>query len=134
MDYYQFLTNKPLRSRLKGHPFVYVTNDSVSIQPAGIQLLKFTPNNFFFRINSPVTGRLQLFQQYNHNWHAFINNKPVQIQKSNIAFMSVRIPAGTSSVEWEYRPGKVYIGIILSALSLLFTILYFIVKRKKEKI
>src|SRR4029078_162042 len=31
-DYYEFLENKSLRSQLTGHPFVYITGDSVIIQ------------------------------------------------------------------------------------------------------
>lgn len=129
-DYYQFLNDHDLRKRLKGHPFVFVTKDSVNIQPAEIRLLRFTPNSFSFQLNSPVSGKLQLFQQYNPNWHVSVNDKPGQIQKSNIAFMSVNIPAGTSIVEWKYSPNKVYVGMILSALSLIAVVFYFVFKRK----
>lgn len=133
-DYNQFLENKSLRSQLKDHSFVYVTKDSVSIQPAEIKLLKFTPDRFYFQVNSPVSGNLQLFQQYNPNWHVAINGKPVDIQKSNIAFMSVNISAGTSLIEWKYSPKKVYIGMILSALSLIVIVFYFVFKKKRNGI
>jgi len=120
--------------QLKSHPFAFVTTDSVNIQPAEIRLLKFTPNKFSFQLNSPVAGKLQLFQQYNHNWHVLVNDKPAQIQKSNIAFMSVTIPPGPSMVEWKYSPNKVYVGIILSTLSLIAVVFYFVFKRKRNPI
>jgi hypothetical protein len=132
-DYNQFLENKSLRLQLKDHPFIYVSTDSVSIQPAKIKVLEFTTNRFSFNVNSPVAGNLQLFQQYNPNWHVSVNHKPVQILKSNIAFMSVNIPAGPSLIEWKYSPKKVYIGMILSALSLLAIVFYFAFKKKQER-
>jgi hypothetical protein len=133
-DYYQFLNDHTLRGQLKGHPFVFVTKDSVKIQPAEIRLLKFTPNRFSFQINSPVAGKLELFQQYNHNWYASINGKPLKVQKSNIDFMSVPVPAGASIVEWKYSPNKVYLGMILSAVSLIAVVFYFVFKRKRNHI
>jgi uncharacterized membrane protein YfhO len=132
-DYDLFLKNNSLRSQLKNHPFVYVSNDSVLMQPAVIKLLSFTPNHFSFRINSSIAGKLQLFQQYNSNWQVTVNNKPVKILKSNIAFMSVDIPEGTSLVEWKYSPQKVYGGILLSSLSLLAVVFYFAFKRKLNR-
>ena len=131
-DYNHFLENASLRLQLKDHPFVYVTNDSVSIQPSTIRLIKFTPNHFRFRINSSMAGKLELFQQFNHNWHATVNGKAAEIQKSNIAFMCVNIPPGTSVVEWNYSPRQVYRAMILSVLSLLTVVFYFVFKRKRN--
>lgn len=129
-DYYRFLENDTLRWQLKDHPFVFVSQDSLSILPAQIKLLKFSPNYFSFRINSPVAGILQFFQQYNPNWIATVNDQAATISKSNIAFMNVNIPAGASVVEWKYRPKNVYIGMVLSAVSLLAVVFYFVFKRK----
>jgi uncharacterized membrane protein YfhO len=113
---------------------VYVTNNRGERQNEGIRLPKFTPNQFQFHIHSPEEGRLQLFQQYNHNWHVKVNGQAVTIEKSNIAFMSVKIPAGNSLIEWEYKPKKVYAGIVLSALTLLSILLYFLIKRKAKQL
>lgn len=129
-DYYTFLENKGLRQQLAGYPFVYMTNDSGKRQAATVTLLRFTPNSFFFRINSANQGQLQLLQQYNHNWHVRVNDKTAKIKKSNIAFMSTQLPAGTSLVEWKYQPGKVYIGMIISILTVFAILFYFIIKRK----
>jgi hypothetical protein len=133
-DYYHFLDEHDLRKQLKDHPFVFISKDSVNMQSGRVKVIEFTPNRFSFQINSPVAGRLQLFQQYNHNWHAAVNRKPVPIQKSNIAFMSVNIPEGVSMVEWNYSPNKVYIGMVLSALSLIAVVFYFLFKRTRNTI
>jgi uncharacterized membrane protein YfhO len=120
--------------QLKDHPFAYVSNDSVTIQPATISILKFTPNAFKFQVNTYAAGKFQLFQQFNPNWNARVNNKSTQISKSNIAFMSVPIPPGTSIIEWKYSPKKVFAAMILSALSLLTIVFYFVFERKRQKI
>lgn len=132
-DYGNFLGNKTLRTRLKNHPFVYVSNDSVSVQPATIRILKFTPNAFKFQVTTPAAAKFQLFQQFNPNWDVKVNDKSIEIAKSNIAFMRVNIPAGTSIIEWEYSPKKVFVAMILSALSLLAVVFYFVFERKRQK-
>jgi Bacterial membrane protein YfhO len=133
-DYYQFLESKTLRWQLKGYPFVYVANDSGVRRTALIKLLKFSPNNFLFEVSSETAGKLNLFQQYNHNWHVVINKQSVAVQKSNIAFMSVNLPAGQSLIEWKYQPKEVYAAMILSALSLVAVLFYFVFKRRQERI
>jgi uncharacterized membrane protein YfhO len=62
-----------------------------------------------------------------------VNNKSTEIIKSNIAFMSVNIPPGTSIIEWNYSPKKVFAAMILSALSLIAVVFYFVFKRKRQK-
>lgn len=130
-DYNSFLKNKSLRWQLKGRPFAYVTKDSVYIQRAAIKILTFSPNRFLFEVNSPVAARFQLFQQFNPNWHVKVNQISTEIRKSNIAFMNVPIPAGNSILEWKYRPQKVYIATVLSAISILFVLFYFLIINKK---
>jgi len=131
-DYYRFIDNHALRLQLKDYPFVYITNDSGIKQAGTIRLVRFTPNAFSFRINSPVSGNLNLFQQYNHNWQVKVNGQPVSVHRSNMAFMRVNVPAGVSSIEWEYRPQKVYLSMILSALSIVTLVFYFLIKRKQR--
>jgi hypothetical protein len=132
-DYGHFLRSKTLRMQLKDHPFAYVSNDSLSIQPSTIRILQFTPNAFKFQVNTYTAAKFQLFQQFNPNWNAKVNNKSTEIIKSNIAFMSVNIPPGTSIIEWNYSPKKVFAAMILSALSLIAVVFYFVFKRKRQK-
>jgi hypothetical protein len=133
-DYYRFLEDHPLRAQLKDHPFLFVTADSVAIIPADISILKFTPNGFVFEVKSKTPGKLQLFQQFNPNWTAKVNRNPVDIKKSNIAFMSVNMPAGTSIVEWEYRPKKIYAAMVISMVSLMMIVFYFMFIRKNNTV
>jgi hypothetical protein len=133
-DYYRFLEDHSLRAQLKDHPFVFVTTDSIAIMPAHVSILKFTPNCFIFEVKSKAPGKLQLFQQFNPNWTAKVNHNPVDIKKSNIAFMSVNMPAGTSIVEWEYRPKKIYVAMMVSVLSLMMIVFYFMFIRKNDTV
>ena len=54
------------------------------------------------------------------------------LQKANLAFMRIDVPAGHSVVEWKYRPFKVYIGMIISSLCLMAVLLYFVIRRKTK--
>jgi len=132
-DYEMFLGDFPLRRQLKGYPFVYLT-DSLQqrIDSADIKLVHLTPNSFAFAVRINQSAEMHLFQQYNHNWHVTINKRPAEIRKSNIAFMKVQLPATSGSliIKWNYRPKNVYSGIIISLVTLLAIILYFVFRRK----
>lgn len=134
-DYEIFLQDKKLRTALKGYPFVYMTDSNGHRTNAFIQLGYLNPNKFEFKVQSPLGGRLILFQQYNHNWKATINKNRVPISKANIAFMSIDVPAGDHEIQWEYKPVIVNRAIIISLVSLLLILFYFVIIRiRKNKL
>jgi hypothetical protein len=132
-DYEIFLGDKQLRTALKGYPFVYMNNNSGQRIDASIRLSELNPNKFVFNIQSSSGGKLVLFQQYHHNWKATMDNKQVPITKANLAFMSILVPAGDHVVQWEYKPVNVNTAIIVSLVSLLIILFYFVLTSIRKK-
>ena len=132
-DYEVFLENRQLRQSLKGYPFVYMTDSNGKRVYALIQLTHLDPNRFVFDVQAPTNGKLVLFQQYNHIWKASVDDKEIGIQKANIAFMSIDVSAGNHRVEWKYKPSRVCVAIIVSIVSLLLILFYFVLTSIRKK-
>jgi hypothetical protein len=128
-DYYKFLENSLLRVRLDQVPFAYISSEGKFIDSAAwLSINEFYPSHFTFTVIAPTNGYLNLFQQYHHNWKATINDQPVKIEKANIAFMKVHVPAGNTIVKFEYKPKKIiYITMYISAILLLSIVIYLVI-------
>lgn len=74
---------------------------------------------------------------YDSGWSATVNGKPVEIEKVNIGFMAVLCEAGTNDIVFTYTTPGLSTGIIVTAVSLLILIIYFvitlIINRKKSE-
>ena len=73
---------------------------------------------------------------YDEGWSATVNGKAAKIVKANKGFMAVLVPAGTSSIRFEYMtPGLktgFYVTIITLAVVLLYTVAANIVIKKRQ--
>ena len=57
---------------------------------------------------------------YMAGWHADVNGKPVTITKSDGAYQSIPVPAGTSKVEFSFMPPHEKYAILAGLLAALF--------------
>lgn len=74
------------------------------------------------RLDSPAM--LFFSVPYDRGWSAWVNGSPARIEKANIGFMAVRVPAGESIIRFEYRTPGLYEGAVISAGALLLLLLY----------
>jgi hypothetical protein len=63
-------------------------------------------------------GFVVLSDQYYPGWEATVNGVAAPILRVNHAFRAVRVPAGTSSITFRYRPWSVRLGALISALAI----------------
>ena len=66
--------------------------------------------------------RLMFFSvPYDKGWRAAVNGVPVLIEKANVGFMAVRVPAGEATIRFDYVTPGLALGvkITLSALAVL---------------
>ena len=55
---------------------------------------------------------------WDKGWSATVNGKPVQIERANIGFMAVRVPAGEAVIRFDYQTPGLIPGAIASGASL----------------
>ena len=56
-----------------------------------------------------------LVDGYDSGWRATLDGVPVQVERANVDFRAVAVPAGTHVVELTYRPRSVMLGFALAA-------------------
>jgi hypothetical protein len=71
------------------------------------------------RATSKRPGWLVVRQTFAPGWQATVDGHPVPVQRADVAFQAVRLPAGTHTVRLLYRPASVSIGLVVSVLSAL---------------
>ncbi|MEA5012693.1 MAG: YfhO family protein [Angelakisella sp.] len=67
---------------------------------------------------------------YDKGWKATINGEPALVEKANIGFMAVRVPAGSATIRFEYTPPGLWFGAIISVVSLILLLCYLLVMRR----
>lgn len=83
------------------------------------------------KIFTPEENRLILVDQYFPGWIAFINGKQAEIVAYNNTFRMIFVPKGESEVKFIYKPLSLFIGTIISVVSFLIILIFFIIGRKK---
>lgn len=64
-------------------------------------------------------------------WEAFVDDKPVSIERANFAFRAIAVPQGEHSVRFSYRPASFELGIMLFASYIV--IIAFVLFRRSRK-
>ena len=57
-------------------------------------------------------------------WSAAVNGEPVEIEKVNVGFMAVKVPAGTSEIRFTYRTPGLLFGAGVTVAGVLILLLY----------
>lgn len=87
--------------------------------------LRFTvdePERVVLEGLAPERGFVFLADQYFPGWSATVNGQPVPITIGNHAFRLVEVPKGPVTVEFGYSPRRVWMGALVSGVSLIVVI------------
>jgi hypothetical protein len=85
------------------------------------------PEHAVIDVDAPARGFLVLADQYYPGWRATVNGADVPIYRANYMFRLVEVPAGSSRVEFLYRPRSVALGAVISAAA--FIVLVVLLRR-----
>lgn len=106
-----------------------------------IVLTSYSPNKLTYQYNS-LEQRLAVFSEiyYPAGWKAYIDGQPVPIIKANYILRALNVPAGSHTIEFEFKPesftkGALYSSIasgILIVLSLLLALAAFFDKTGRK--
>ncbi len=89
--------------------------------------IKRQPNRIEVETTGP--GRLVLSEVIFPGWQALVDGQPEDIQTAHSILRSVELSDGRHMVEFRYIPIKLYTGILISLISILFCIVIFRVRK-----
>ena len=82
-------------------------------------------NRGFTATSSFGTERLVFFSvPWDAGWSAAVNGEPVPIEKVNVGFMAVRVPAGSAEIRFQYTTPGLIPGAVCSGVCLALFLLY----------
>lgn len=87
---------------------------------AGIELER--PDFAQVAVRAEAESVLVLSDSWYPGWVATLDGEPVPIERANLLFRAVRVPAGEHVVEFRYEPQSVSTGALVSAGSLVLTV------------
>ncbi|MCC7106274.1 MAG: YfhO family protein, partial [Chloroflexi bacterium] len=70
------------------------------------------------RVNSPTEALLVEREPFYPGWRAFVDGREVPVQRVNVAFRGVVVPAGAHEVQFQFDPGSFRLGVWVSVASL----------------
>lgn len=85
-----------------------------------------------FEVQASGPGYLVVLQTHEAGWRARVDGTPTHVLRANVLFQAVAVPGGRSRVVLEYRPGSVFLGAAVSAVSALFLLAAAAVLRRRR--
>lgn len=96
-----------------------------------------TDNYGFSATVTRKTENLVFFSiPFDEGWSATVNGKPAEIEKVNVGFMAVAVPAGTSEIRFEYRTPLLETGLKVTGgaavVAVVYILLFMLFGRKRS--
>jgi hypothetical protein len=110
---------------LSARNLVTVTNGS----EAKISSAQFGAQQAQLAVEAPAPALVVIAQSFYHDWHAYVDGKPVPILLANHAFQALQVPAGRHTITLCYEDWMFRLGAAISALTLLGCVTGWLVKR-----
>ena len=97
--------------------------------------VKFENNQFTAEITTGDSAELVFFSvPYESGWSAEVSGQPAEIEKVNVGFMAVRVPASTNSIiKFRYRTPGLMPGLIVTLVSIALFVVYMIFWKVKKR-
>lgn len=76
--------------------------------------VRYEPDVVEIAVDAPATGWLVLSDRHYPGWRAWVDGKPVAIEKANVMVRAVRVPAGPSRVLFRFEPSFWHLGASIS--------------------
>lgn len=134
--------------RLSHYPFVFFAGnmtdknyiDTNSIDTLSAQKMwveTFSPNELKLHAELPEKSHIVYLQNYYPSWQATVNGKVVPIDRVSETFMSVPLPQGKSTIEFQFKPTNVirasFVSIAFWAGALVFLVVRSFNSKRKIK-
>jgi hypothetical protein len=87
-----------------------------------VSVWRYEPEHIVIEADLAYDGYLVLSDTHYPGWHVSLDGAAGVIQRANLMFRAVRLPAGHHVVEFRFQPQSLYIGMSLSAGVAILTI------------
>jgi len=108
-------------------------SNGISQRVRTLDLVSYKPNSVVFNTESDSNKLLFLSDTYYPGWKAFVDGKEAKIYRANYAFRAVVIPEGKHKVLMKYEPDSFRVGLGISAISFILTLILLIFLRIRPK-
>ncbi|WP_308642530.1 YfhO family protein [Paenibacillus nuruki] len=85
------------------------------------------------KINVKQNGIAYFSIPSEQGWSFYANGKQIQAIKANIGFMALPLPAGKYELEMKYTPPYLYLGLFITAVSIMIILFIYFMKKMKNK-
>ncbi|HTS49219.1 MAG TPA: YfhO family protein [Bryobacteraceae bacterium] len=91
-------------------------------QRVNTTVIRYTPNALDLEVSCPQAGWLLVTDRWSQGWRAEVNGQPTEVFGGDFIFRAVRVPAGKSTIQFDYRPAGWPILFVISwgTLALVF--------------
>lgn len=105
-------------------------NDCTARKEGACSEFEYTRTGFQAEISTEKSTLVFFSVPFEGGWSATVNGKPVDVEKVNVGFMAVEVPAGESKIVFTYKTPWLSEGILFSLFSLiLFVAAQFLIRR-----
>ncbi len=92
-----------------------------------VQMTAYTDTRVALTVTSDAPGYLVLTDAYYPGWVATVDGSETPIQRADVMFRAVSIPAGTSEVVFEYRPAWLPLAPLIGAAAWIVAVIALLV-------
>ena len=126
---FDFTTTVALESPI---PYQARKNDSRFSEKGFCDIIEYKPNYVRITASAENDCFLVISDTYYPGWKAYIDGKEEPILKANYVLRALFMKAGTHTVEFKYTPASFKLGAMMSLLTLLFLIGYFVYRSVRK--
>lgn len=118
----------------------YAALDKNGMEAACLDRLNYICDSFQFD-NRGFTATSNLEQEvlmffsvpYDSGWSATVNGQPAVIERANLGFMAVRVPAGAATIRFDYLTPGLVPGAAVSGGGLVALLAYLLIMRRRDR-
>jgi hypothetical protein len=85
---------------------------------AGASVRVYEPERVVVDVSAPAAGWLFLSDAWYPDWQATVDGRPAPVEKADVLFRAVPVPAGEHVVEFVYRSSAFLCGAVISGAAL----------------
>ncbi len=128
--------NKDFATPMEEIPYVNTTPAGFTLnhqEHLALSCYEFTVDNKGFTAKSNLDENVMMFFSvpYEEGWSATLNGEAVMIEKANIGFMAVPVPAGENEIRFEFTPPGIKVGAAVTVFAI-FTLTGYLLYFKKQ--